>query len=486
MQHRTGQTGSTNRDSHWVDPPKPSVPRVELPPGPSEQPVVGQAHRLRGDFIGLLREAATYGDISTASVNPITICLTNHPELNRDVLVKHHRVVSRGQTTFRVFRWLMGNSITTSNVAEHLVQRRLMQPQFQRRHIENYGQAMTDIAARQAEAWADGAAVDMHQEMRKLALQVIVKVLFGADQSEMVDRLGEAFAKANDYLYLRLTQPPALRGLLHELPIPSSRRFRRKKAFVDGVVYRMIKERRESAEDFVDLLALLLQARYEGEDGEEAGGLSDEEVRDQIVSLYFAGHDSTAASLAWTFCLLSENPEVEARLHTELDQVLGGLPATIADLPNLKLTDQIITEGLRLYPPLWGLGRMTYESVSIGGFQIPPGITMMSCPVVTQRDPRWFEQPDEFRPERWTEKCKRELPRFAYFPFGGGPHQCIGEGIAWMQMKITLATLCQAWQFRRDPSHKPEMLPRITLVPKGGMPGTLVRRSQSSKASRGQ
>ena len=474
--YHSEQASRASSNVHRADPPKPSVPRNELPPGPPEPPVVGQALRLRGDFIGLLGEAATYGDISTASVTPITICLTNHPELNRDVLVRHHRTISRGQATYRVFRWLMGNSITTSNVSEHLIQRRLMQPQFQRRHIENYGQAMTDIAARQSEAWTDGAVVDMHKEMRELALQVIIKILVGADPPEMVTRLGEAFAEANDYLYLRLTQPPALRGLLHDLPLPSSRKFRKGKALVDGVVHRMIEERRESPQDFVDLLSLLLQARYEGEDGEEAGGLSDEEVRDQIVSLYFAGHDSTAATLTWIFYLLSEHPEVEARLHAELDQVLGGRPATVPDLPNLHLTDQIITEGLRLYPPLWGLGRMAYEPVSLGGFQIPPGVTVMTCPVVTQRDPRWFEQPDDFRPERWTEEFRRDLPRFAYFPFGGGPHQCIGEGIAWMQMKIALATLCQSWRFRHDPRHKPEMLPRITLLPKGGMPGVLERR----------
>lgn len=370
----------------------------------------------------------------------------------------------------------MGNSVATSTGSDHLNRRRLMQPQFHRRHIESYGQFMTELAVHRAEVWTDGAVLDIEQEMRELTLQVTVKTLFGVDQSDMVDRLGTAFAQTNDYLHLRLTQPPALRGYLHSLPLPSSRRFQRAKAFVDETVYSMIRERRESAESHADLLSLLLQARYEGEEGEDGGGMSDEQVRDEIVTLYFAGHDTTAAALTWTLYLLSENPEVEAQLHAELYEVLDGRPATLADLPNLPFTDRIVTESLRLYPPLWALGRMVYEPVNIGGFLIPPGVTMMVCPIITHRDQRWFEQPDEFRPQRWTEEFRKQLPPFAYFPFGGGPTQCIGEGIAWMEMKIVLANLCQHWRFHHDPAHRAEMLPQVTLLPGGGMPVAVERR----------
>ena len=473
MTDNSGHAADARYDLLGVDPPKPSVSRAELPPGPSEFPVIGQAFRLRRDFIGLLRQAATYGDISTASVNPLTICLTNHPSLNRDVLVTYHRTVARGQSSSEVFRWLMGNSVATSGVADHLVQRRLMQPQFHRRHVENYGQSMTEIAARKAKAWADGTVLNLEQEMRELTLEIIVKTLFGVDQADISRRLGAAFALTNDYLYLRLTQPPLLRGYLHKLPLPASRGFQGAKAYVDETIFRMIKERRESDEEFSDLLSLLLRARYEGEAGADGGGMNDEQVRDQLVALYFAGHDTTAAALTWSIYLLSQNPEAEARFHSELDEVLGGRPAELSDLPNLPLTEQIVTESLRLYPPLWALGRMVYEPVTIGGFEIPPGVTMMTCPIVTHRDPRWFERPDEFRPERWTDEFRNKLPQFAYFPFGGGPSQCIGDGIAWMEMKIVLATLCQRWRFRHDRRHKAEMLPRITLLPKGGLPGTL-------------
>ena len=475
MRHGRSQTASTSIESRQVDPPKPSVPRPNLPPGPAELPVIGQALRLRRDIIGLFREAAAYGDVSTASVNPMTICLVNHPALNREVLVTHHRTVSRGQASFQVFRWLMGHGVATSTGSAHLAQRRLMQPQFHRRHIEGYGQSMTEMALRRAEAWTDGAVLDIGQEMRELTLQVIVKVLFGVDHSDIVNRLRTAFAQTNAYMYLRSTQPPALRGYLHRLPLPSTRRFQRAKAFVDQTIYRLISERRESEEHHADLISLLLQARYEGDQGEDGGGMSDEQVRDELVTLYFTGHESTAAGLTWALYLLSENPEVESRLHAELDEVLDGRPATLADLPELSFTNQVITESMRLYPPVWGLGRMVFETVNIGGFLIPPGVIMMVCPIITHWDPRWFERPNEFRPQRWTEEFRKQLPPFAYFPFGGGPTQCIGEGIAWMEMKLVLANLCQRWRFRHDPTHKAEVLPQVTLLPKGGMPVTVER-----------
>lgn len=464
------------KESRQIDPPNPSVPRSKLPPGPKELPVIGQALRLRRDIIGLLREAAAYGDISTVSLNPMTICLTNHPRLNREILVTHHRTVSRGQAAYQPYHWLMGNSVATSTGSAHLTQRRLMQPQFHRRHIEKFGQTMTEMTLRRAEVWTDGAALDIEQEMRELTLQIIVKLLFGVDQSDIVDRLSTALAQTNAYLFLRSVQPPTLRNYLHSLPLPSSQRFRRAKAFVDETVYRTIGERRESAENHADLLSLLLQARYEGDNGEDGGGMSDEQVRDELVTLYFAGHDTTATGLTWALYLVSENPEVEAQLHAELDEALDGRPATFTDLPNLPFTDQIVTESLRLYPPVWLIGRMVYQSVNIGGFLIPPGVNMIVCPIITHRDPRWFEQPDEFRPQRWTEEFRKQLPPFAYFPFGGGPTQCIGEGIAWMEMKIILANLCQRWRFRHDPDHRAEMLPQVTLLPKGGMPATVERR----------
>ena len=202
--------------------------------------------------------------------------------------------------------------------------------------------------------------------------------------------------------------------------------------------------------------------------------MSDELVRDEAVSLYIAGHDTTATTLAYAFYLLSHNPEAEKRFHEELDDVLGDRGATLEDLPNLTFTDKIVTETLRLYPPFWALGRMVFESIELGGYQVPAGVAVMVAPLITHRDPRWFENPMAFRPERWTDEFRSELPRFAYFPFGGGPHQCIGEGFAWVETKIALATLCRHW--RAAAEGKAEIVPRITIKVKGGMPMRLERR----------
>ena len=474
MQRRSREIVTPGDELRLVDPPKPSIRRTELPPGPSGLPFVGQAFRLRFDLIGLLQEAATYGDVSTVSTSPILIYLVNHPELNREVLVTSHQSVGRGAAAFEPIRWMLGDGLTASTGAFHLRQRRMIQPRFHRSYIEHYAGAMTEISSRKSRQWQDGARVDMEQEMRDLTLQIVAKALFDVETHEVVQRVGESFAETNRYMYLRLTQPVFLRRPLHNLALPSSRRFRAARAYLDEFIYDSIRERRQSGAEGDDLLCMLLQVRYEDAEGEEDSGMSDELVRDEAASLYIAGHDSTATTLAYAFHLLSQNPEVEKRFHAELDDVLGEGDATLDDLPNLPLTDQIITETLRLYPPLWGLGRMVFEPIELGGYHIPPGVTVMTAPLITQRDPRWFEDPLEFRPERWTPEFRSELPRFAYFPFGGGPHQCIGEGFAWMEAKIALATLCRRW--RAASRGKAEIVPRITIKAKGGMPMTLERR----------
>ena len=475
MQERPRQTVTTSAEP-LVDPSRPSIPRTELPPGPSELPLIGQALRLRNDLIGLLQEAATYGDVSTVSVKPILIYLVNHPDLNREVLVTNHQKTGRGSTAFETVRWMMGDGLVASTGAFHLRQRRLMHPRFHHRYIEKYAEAMTEISSRKSRQWQDGAEVDMEQEMRELTLQIVAKALFDIETSDVVRRVGKSFEETDRYMYLRLTQPVFLRRLLHSLPFwPSTRRFKAARAYLDELIYGLIKERRESGADGDDLLCMLLQVRYEDAESAEGSGMSDELVRDEAVSLYIAGHDTTATTLAYAFHLLSQNPDVEERFHAELDDVLGDRDATLNDLPNLPLTDQIVTETLRLYPPFWALGRMVYEPIELGDRHIPAGVAVMISPLITHRDPRWFEDPMEFRPERWTDEFRSELPQFAYFPFGGGPHQCIGEGFAWLEAKIALATLCRRW--RAAARGKAEVVPRITLKVKGGMPMRLERRS---------
>ncbi len=464
----------TTNTARLLDPPRPSVRRAELPPGPSGLPLVGQAFRLRFGLIPLLQEAATYGDVSTVAVKPILIYLANHPELTRQVLVTNRLKTGRGATAFETVRWMMGDGLVASTGTFHMRQRRLIRPRFHRRYIEHYAGAMTEVSSRKARQWQDGARVDMEEEMRELTLQIVAKALFDIETHHVVRRVGESFAESDRYMYLRLTQPPFLRRFLHRVPISSTRRFTAARAYLDEFIYGLIRERRQSGSEGDYLLSMLLQVRYEDAEGEDGGGMSDELVRDEAVSLYIAGHDTTASTLAYAFYLLSQNPEVEERFHAELDDVLGDRDATLDDLPNLPLTNQIVTETLRLYPPFWALGRMVFEPIELGGHHVPAGVAVMVAPLITHRDPRWYDDPLEFRPERWTDEFRSQLPQFAYFPFGGGEHQCIGEGFAWMEAKIALATLCRRW--RAAASGKAEIVPRITIKVKGGMPMTLERR----------
>lgn len=440
--------------------------------------MIGQAFRLRKDVYGLMKEAATYGDVSTMSVRPLTLCLVNHPELNRELLVTHRRETGRGETDFKPLRWLWGNSVTTSNNPLHLKQRRLIQPQFHRREVRNYSEYMTEFASQQDGDWRDGQTLDVEQEMRELTLRIIAKSLFGVDLPETVKRMGAAFDDCHEYVALRLTQPPPVRPLLHSIPLLSTLRFKRNRQYLDGMIYSMIAKRRNTDEYGTDLLSLLMQARYENEDGSEGDLMTDEEVRNEVVSLYSAGHDTTALTLTWALYLLSEHPEVQARFHAEVDEVLDGRPATLEDLPDLPFTHAVIDEVLRLYPPFWILGRTVYEPLELGGYEIPAGANVLTSPLITQRDARWFEQPDEFRPERWTDDLRANLHNFAFFPFGGGPHKCLGEGFAWMEAQIALATVGQRWRFSHPSDHEAAMLPHFTLTPKDGMPITLERRSR--------
>ena len=231
MQRRQRQTVTTNTE-RLTDPPKPSIQRTKLPPGPSELPLVGQAFRLRFGLVGLLQEAATYGDVSTVAVNPILIYLVNHPELNREILVTNHRKTGRGATAFETVRWMMGDGLVASTGAFNLKQRRMIQPRFRRRYIEHYAGAMTEIASRKSRQWRDGARVDMEQEMRELTLQIVAKALFDLETHHVVRRVGESFAETYRYMYLRLTQPPFLRRFLHRLPIPSTRNFKAARAYL--------------------------------------------------------------------------------------------------------------------------------------------------------------------------------------------------------------------------------------------------------------
>ena len=477
-----------------VYPPQPRIRRDRLPPGPPELPVVGQAFRYLRDPIGFMQQAAAYGDLVTLSVKPALLYLVTHPDLIRDIVVTHHRKVGRGPNT-EVLKWVMGDSLVTADGADHLQQRRMMQPQFHHSRVDGYGALMQQYAAQHSANWHDGQRIDAAQEMGDLTLRIVVKTLFGLELPADAGRLGAAFEFTNNYLVTRVNQPPRLRHLLHRLPLPYSRRFRQARARLDHIIFNLIAQRRQypdriapdgidgdrsdgdgsAAASNDDLLSLLLRASFEDDAGQPAP-LTDQQVRDQTITLFAAGHETTAVSLTWTWDLLATHPEIQARFHQELDAVLGGRPPTLDDLPNLPFTDRILTESLRLYPSIWFWSRMAFQTFALGGYDIPAGAVLAAPQLIVQRDARWFDDPLSFQPDRWTPEFRQQLPRYAYYPFGGGPRQCIGEGFAWMEAKLILATIGQQWAMRHDPRHRIKMLPLISLRPKGGMPMYLERR----------
>ena len=302
-----------------------------------------------------------------------------------------------------------------------------------------------------------------------LTLAIVGQTLFSADVESEADDIGEALAQVFELFGVILLP---FSEYLEKLPLPSVRRFHKARGRLDATIYRLIRERRESGEDRGDLLSMLLLAV--DEDGQ--GRMSDEQVRDEALTLFLAGHETTANALAWTWYLLAQNPDVEAKLHAEIASVLQGRLPTVDDVAQLKYTEHVIAESLRLYPPAWAVGRRALEPFQAGPYLIPQQSIVLCSQYVVHRDARWFPEPQRFLPERW-EKEDTTRPKFAYFPFGGGTRVCIGERFAWMEGVLALATLAQRWKFALLPNQKVEMQARITLRPKKGIQMRATRRA---------
>ncbi|MDQ2856785.1 MAG: cytochrome P450, partial [Acidobacteriota bacterium] len=330
--------------------------------------------------------------------------------------------------------------------------------------------SMIDYAALVRARWQDGATMDISEEMMRLTLAIVGKTLFDADVESDAPEVGEAMSVVMD-LFNTITIP--FFELLQKLPLPQLRRFDTARAKLDYIIYRMIEERRSSGKDCGDLLSMLLLAQDDEGDG---GRMTDAQLRDELMTIFLAGHETTANALTWTWYLLSQNPEVESRLHAELDEVLSDRLPTVEDAGRLPYTEMVLTESMRLYPPAWALGRMALNDFEIGGYRIPKRSLVLMSQYVMHRDSRYFPDPDRFDPTRWTTEARETRPQFSYFPFGGGSRRCIGEGFAWMEGILLLATLAQRWQLRLAPDQIIALRPVITLRPKHGMRMTARRR----------
>ena len=446
-----------------VLPPNPSVAPRKLPPGPPEPPIVGQAFRYHWNPVPLMRETARYGDLATMSVKPWLVYLVNHPDLIQEVLVNNHMRVGRWRNV-EAMQYLMGDGLVTSDDPLHLRQRRLIQPIFHQQQIQAYAATMIEYTRRHAQAWQDGSRVDMASEMRDLTLNIVAKTLFGVDLFDQVRRLGEVFELSNTYMSTRFNQYERMRALYHRLPLPLTVRFKRQLNYLNRLVSILIEQRKNSTDQQDDLLSILLQLKTDG------ATMADQQVRDEIVTMFAVGHETVTVALAWTWHLLSTHPSVQEQLQAELDAVLGDRPPTLDDLPDLIFTDQVFREAMRLYPPIWRIGRVALQPFELSGYVIPKGAMLCMPTLITHRDERWFENPSEFNPDRWTPQFQKDLHRFEYYPFGGGPRLCIGEGFAWMESKLIIATVGQRWTVRHDPRHEVGFVPLISLRPKNGMP----------------
>ena len=429
--------------------------------GPKGHLLVGVLPEFRKDPAGFLEKMARqHGDLVYLPLGRQHIYYVGHPDAIRDILVTHQNKFKKSRMLERA-RVLLGDGLLTSEGQHHRRQRRLVQPAFHRDRLAGYGAVMVDRAAILRDQWQPGQPFDVLQEMMRLTLAIVAKTLFSTDVDSEADEIGSALTQVFD-LFEVILMP--FSEILEKLPLPAVRRFKRARKRLDETIYRLIAERRASGEDAGDLLSMLLLAQ----DEEGSGGMTDEQVRDEALTLFLAGHETTADALTWAWYLLSQNPEAEAAFHDELDRVLAGRLPTFDDLPQLRFTESLFSETLRLYPPAWGIGRRALEDYPVGDFLIPARSVILMSPFVVHRDPRWFADPLTFRPERWLADDSAR-PKFAYFPFGGGARVCIGERFAWMEGTLLLAAIGQRWRLRLEPGHRVETHARITLRPKHGM-----------------
>jgi cytochrome P450 len=432
------------------------------PPGPKASLLDTLVYRPRRDPLQFFWNVArTYGDLAAVRLGGERIYVVSDPQAVKDILVTNNRNFTKSRGLERAKR-LLGNGLLTSEGAMHLRQRRLMQPAFHRDRIANYAAAMVEYARSMRDGWTPGATLDIAREMNRLTLSIVGKTLFDVDVEHQAAEVGEALS---DVLGNFWTMLLPFSDVIERLPIPRLRRARLARGRLDAIIYRMIADRRASGRDRGDLLSMLLVAQ----DEDDGGVMTDQQVRDEAMTIFLAGHETTANALMWTWYLLSQSPEAEAKLHAEIDRVLSGRLPSLADIGSLGYVERVVTESMRLYPPAWIIGRRAIADYPIGAFVAPARSILIMSPFIVQRDARHFPEPERFDPDRWTPAFRAALPRFAYFPFGGGPRQCIGESFAWMELVLLVSTIAQRWRMRLVPGHPVVPQPLITLRAKHGM-----------------
>jgi cytochrome P450 len=447
---------------------------AKLPPRPPAKSwITGHLPDFSQDRLGFMSRCAhDYGDMTRFRLGHLRVYLANHPKYIEEVLVEKSRHFIK-HFALRLNPGILGNGLLTSESDFWLRQRRLIQPAFSRGRLAAYGPPMVAAAERVLDEWAPGETREILNEMSRITVDIAAKALFDADAHGSANEVRDALQYMLDSFLVRFNR------FMLPIPmwVPTLRNLRMRRALrrLDAIIYGYIRQRRQCSEDKGDLLSILLHAR----DEDDGKAMTDRQVRDEAMTLFLAGHETTALALAWTWYLLATNPEAERRMMAELRQVLNGRTPTIADLPRLRYTEAVITEVMRLRPPVYAFGREAVDDCEIGGFHVPRKTTILMSQWVVQQDPRWFPESEKFVPERWLDERAHQVPKYAYFPFGGGQRLCIGNTFAMMETVLVLATIAQRFCFTIAQGH--EVIPQatFTLRPRNGIPAVITPRART-------
>jgi cytochrome P450 len=446
--------------------------RLDRPPSPPGHWLLGNLPEFRRDMLGFFTHCSRqYGDLVALRFGNRRVHLATHPDFVEQILVTENRKFGKSYV-FELLRPVLGNGLLNSEGEFWLRQRRLMQPAFNRASVNSYATAIVESTSQLISGWQSGQTRDLHREMNRLALAVVGKALMDIDLGNVDEDIAAPLESAMHDFSHRFESawnfPPWM-------PTPRNLRSKRNVRKLDAIVNGIIRRRRAAGGDRGDLLSKLIHAR----DEVDQTGMTDRQLRDEVMTLFLAGHETTANALAWTWFLLAQNRKAETRMVDEIGVMLGDRLPEAADLANLPYTEAVVKESLRMFPPAYAFSRRVLSDAEIGGFHVPARSAVIMSQWVIHRDPRWFDEPEQFRPERWLPGGDKERPQYAYFPFGGGPRGCIGSAFAMLEAALAIATIAPRFRFELTAPEKVRPWPSVTLRPAGGIPAVVFSRESS-------
>ncbi|MDX1660671.1 MAG: cytochrome P450 [Gemmatimonadota bacterium] len=444
------------------------VPGLDSLPSPAGRPLVGHLSEFGHDTLGFVERAARdHGDMVRFRLGRWDAVLLNRPDLVEEVLVRDPWNWVKHTFFWRHVEAIFGDGLLTNEGESWLHQRRLVQPAFHHENLEAYAETMVDYTLRRMERWEDGDRIDVRSQMTSLTFEIVAKVLFDADVEEDVAEIAEAFDTGIDEIAHRFRRPFRIPDWV---PTPGNLRYRRAVARMDALIERIVREHHEGRAGGNDLLTDLMAARDEAGDP-----MPYDQLRDEVITLLLAGHETTALALTWTWWLLARHPAVDTRMAEAVARTVGEAPPSLRDVPRLDAVERVVKESMRLRPPAYSFGREALETREVGGVEIPAGTTVFVFPWLLHRDARWFDDPLAFDPDRWDDGLEERLPRGAYLPFGAGPRICIGRHFAMLEAVLIVATIAARWRIEWE-AEDPEPFASITLRPVGGLTARLRRR----------